>query len=104
MEGVRGRGVVSVPLVETGEGFFVLDYVAQCNIDIADEFVDVLGDDLELDGHFGEAFAAGVAAFLDGELVYCSQLEAIGVRLAGALRRKGRSNIPERTWIDGSGL
>ena len=44
-------------------------------------WLDVFGDDLELDGHAGEAFAVGVA-FLNGELVYCSQLDALGVRLA----------------------
>ena len=68
-------------MVETGERFFVLDQVAQCNINIADEFVDIFRDDLELDGHCGEAFAVGVA-FFNGELVYFSQLGAFGIRLA----------------------
>ena len=62
---------MGVPLVETCERLFVLDQVAQCNVNIADEFVDVFGDDLELDGHLREAFAVGVA-FLNGELVYYS--------------------------------
>lgn len=80
---------MGVPLVETGERFFVLGQVAQCNINVADEFVDVFGDDLELDGHCGEAFAVGIA-FLNGELVYCSQLDALGVRLVRASKKGER--------------
>ena len=57
-------------LIETSEGFLHLREVTECDVDIADEFVDVFGDDLKLDGYVGEAFAVG--GLLSGELVHCS--------------------------------
>lgn len=52
--GRDGRGAL---LVEIDECFLGLGQVAGCDVDVADEFVDVFGDDLELDGHVGESFA-----------------------------------------------
>lgn len=57
-------------LIETGEGFLHLREVTECDVDVADEFVDVLGDDLKLDGQVGKGFAVG--GLLNRELVHCS--------------------------------
>ena len=57
-------------LIETDEGFLHPRGVTGCDVDIADEFVDVFGDNLKLDGYVGEAFAVG--GLLSGELVHCS--------------------------------
>ena len=68
MKRVRSGGV-GMLLVETSERFLVQTQIARRNVNIADEFVDVFRDDLELDGHLGETFAIGTAS-LNGELVY----------------------------------
>ena len=71
--GRKGAGCVEIALVKMGERLSSLGQVAGCDVDVADEFVDILRDDLELDGHVGEALAVG-SVFLNGEFVYCSQL------------------------------
>ena len=60
--GREAEGSVFGDLIETGERFLHLGEVAGGDVHVADEFVDVLGDDLESHGHVGKAFAVG--AFL----------------------------------------
>ena len=71
--GSTGAGSIDVALIEMSERLLGLGQVAGCDVDVADEFVDIFRDDLELNGHVGEAFAVG-SAFLYGEFVYCSEL------------------------------
>lgn len=71
--GGKGTGGVGLTLIEMGERLLGLGQVAGCDVDVADEFVDIFRNDLELDGHVGETFAVG-RTFLNRELVYCSQL------------------------------
>ena len=46
-------------IIEMGEGFLHHREATGCDLDIADEFVDIFGDELKLDGYVGEAFAVG---------------------------------------------
>ena len=71
--GSNGARSVKVVLTEVGERLLCLGQIAGCDVDVADEFVDIFRYNLELDGHVGEAFAAG-SVFLNGEFVYCSEL------------------------------
>ena len=68
--GGKGAGSSAECLIETDEGFLQPCEVTGCNVDIAEEFVDVFGDNLKLDGYVGEAFTVG--GLLSGELVHCS--------------------------------
>lgn len=60
-------------LVETVERFLDPGEITCCYVDVADEFIDVFEDDLELDGHVGERFTIG-SGLLNGGLVYCWKL------------------------------
>ena len=89
--GRKGAGGVEVALIEMGERLLGLGQVAGCDVDVADEFVDIFRDDLELDGYVGEALAAG-SVFLNGEFVYCSELAKCCQTFRAFIRKHERSS------------
>ena len=68
--GGKGARSSAESLIESHEGFLHSREVAGCDVNIADEFIDVFGDDLKLNGYVGEAFAVG--SLLSRQLVHCS--------------------------------
>ena len=54
-------------LIETSKRFLDLRKITGCDVNVTDEFVDIFGDDLKLDGHGGKPFAVG--GLLSRELV-----------------------------------